>query len=205
MIDSALLAENRFNIGVQTHIILKRGWVLSEIKEYKVYKDEADSFEEYLAQDDVRKDARICMDLYGFYITKHRLHHEDIQDIHYLRLLEAIKAIKLHPENLEEWLEKCRVLSWKDLINEIREARGKPQMPVQKATSSPGSSCIICGGLPVEDAHWPITKKMGGTLTLPLCNKCHIGDLHQHGDIEFYTKYKRKIGKWLATQQAAGR
>lgn len=199
MVDKALLTRNKLNIGIQTHIMLKRGWALSEIKEYKVYKGEADSFEEYLSQGDVRKDARICMDLYEFYIIKHTLHHEDIEDIHYMRLLEAIKAIKLQPEQLEEWLERCRVLSWKDLINEIREARGKPQMPVQKATSSPGSSCIICDVTPAFDAHWPITDKMGGKFTIPLCAKCH-DEYHVEGDITFYKNYKQKIGKWLAKQ-----
>ena len=80
--NEALLERNKLDIGVQTHVKLKRGWVLTEIKKHKLYKGVADTFDEYLSQADVRKDARECMDLYKFYIEKHKLHSEDIEDIH---------------------------------------------------------------------------------------------------------------------------
>jgi hypothetical protein len=108
-----------------------------------------------------------------------------------------MKAVKKRPESLNDYLEDCRALSWKDLINKVRKARGKPQMPTQKGNLlAPGSSCIICGATPAEAAHWPITKAMGGRFTIPLCRECH-SEYHQHGDITFYDHYKRKIGEWL--------
>ena len=184
-----LLARAKLDIGIQTHVRLRRGWALSEIKEHKLYEGEADSFEEYLSQDDVRKDAKACIELFNFYITEHELPVEDIEDIHYLRLTEAMKAIKLQPAKLNEYLEKCRVLSWKDLINETREARGKTPMPIQKAKhllSPPGSPydkvwvkqqpCLEynCGAPPPSDPHhWPRTKAAGGKFMLPLCRKHH--------------------------------
>ena len=203
MNDTALLARNRLDIGIQTHVKLKRGWVLTEIKKHKLYEGKADSFNEYLSQEDVRTDAKICMDLYNFYIVEHKLHSEDIEDIHYLRLLEAMKAITKQPDNLWEWLDNCRILSWKDLINAVRETRGLAEMPKVKSSAKevpppPGSHCILHPERPAEAAHWPITKAMGGKFTIPLCRECHT-EYHTKGDVTFYNNYKGKIGKWLET------
>lgn len=200
MNDDALLARNKLDIGIQTHIKLRRGWVLSEIKANRTYLGQADTFEEYLSQYDARSDANECMRLYKFYIVEHGLQSEDIDEIHHDRLLEVMKAIKLQPDKLTGWLELCTVLSWKDLINAVRETRGRAHMPKEpKKPPPPGSSCIICGTTPVENAHWPITEKMGGTFTIPLCHDCHIGDLHNQGDVTWYSNNKHKIMEWLAT------
>jgi hypothetical protein len=59
MNDSALLARNELDIGIMTHVKLRRGWVLTEIKENKLYLGRADTFEEYLSQEDVRSDDTI--------------------------------------------------------------------------------------------------------------------------------------------------
>jgi len=198
--NTVLLSRHKFDIGVQTHIMLRRGEVLHTIKENQCYKGQADSFAEYLAQDDVRSDARICMDIYKFYCLHSRVPAEDIQDIHYLRLHEAMKAIKLQPDKLSEWLECCRTLSWKDLINKVRGVRQKP--PLQSKSppfdESPDSPCLLHPERKAEQAHWPITAKMGGKFTIPLCRACH-NEYHDIGDVSFYSKYKRKIGEWLET------
>jgi hypothetical protein len=159
--DSALLARHKLDIGIQTHVKLRRGWALSEIKAHKLYLGRADTFDEYLSQEDVRKDALECVDLYKFYIVKHKLHSEDIDDIHYLRLAEAKKAITKQPDKLWEWLDNCRVLSWKDLINAVRGVRGRAEMPQSQATAAkppdPDSPppCCVCGNKQTEQAHWP--------------------------------------------------
>jgi len=198
MNNSALLARNELDIGIMTHIKLRRGWVLTEIKEHKLYLGRADTFEEYLSQEDVRSDAIECMNLYNFYIIEHKLQSKDIEDIHYERLLEVMKAVKKQPESLNNYLEDCRALSWKDLINKVRKARGKTSMPIQKGNLlAPVPFCIICGATPAVQAHWPITDKMGGEFTIPLCAKCH-DEYHVKGDVTFYKNYKRKIGEWLA-------
>jgi len=199
MNDTALLASNKLDIGIITHVMLRRGQTLTEIKKHRTYIGRADTFEEYLSEYDVRSDARKCMNLYNFYIIEHGLQGSDIEDIHHERLLEAMKSIKKKPDRLFDYLEMCRELSWKDMINTVREARGLSSMPHPEAiTSFPsGSSCIICGATPAEQAHWPITEKMGGKFTIPLCRECH-SEYHQHGDVTFYDHYKRKIGEWLA-------
>jgi len=184
-IDDALLARNKLDIGIQTHVRLRRGWTLTEIKTNRIYQGQADTFAEYLSQDDVRSDAKECMDLYNFYIIKHKLLAEDIEDIHYKRLAEAMRAIKYQPERLQEWLDDCRVLSWKDLINKVRETRGKNPMPRTEAITSlpPGSPynkewvkqqpCLECLTKPSEPHHWPRTKGAGGRFMIPLCAKHH--------------------------------
>jgi len=199
---SALLTRHELDIGIQTHAMLRRGWVLTEIKDNKLYKGKADTFAEYISQADVRADAKCCMELYDFYIVQHKLPAENIQDIHYKRLLEAKKAITLEPDKLNEWIDDCRALSWKDLINAVRGVRGRAEMPTSKSTtdeppaSDSPSPCCICGATPAENAHWPITDKMGGLFTIPLCRGCH-NEYHAKGDGTFYKNYKHKIGEYL--------
>jgi len=185
--DASLLERNRLDIGIQTHIKLRRGWVLTEIKNHKHYLGCADTFDEYLAQEDVRKDATECMDLYKFYVEKHGVHSEDIDDIHYLRLAEAKKAITKQPDKLWEWIDNCRVLSWKDLINAVRGVRGRAEMPHSKSTTdeppTPGSPydkkwvksqpCLKCNKN-AEPHHWPRTEKRGGRFMIPLCHEHHM-------------------------------
>ena len=202
MINDILLDNHDSDIGIITHMMLKRGADLIQIKENQDYLGVADTFNEYLSQKDVRKDAKICMDLVNFYILHHRLQAEDIHDIHHDRLLEAMKAIKVEPDKLHDWLSLCRELSWKDLINAVRGVRGRAEMPESKPSTGeppyPGSPCILHPQRVAENAHWPITEKMGGKFTLPLCRECH-NELHTIGDVTFYAKYKRKIGEYLAT------
>ena len=198
MNDDALLASNKLDIGIITHVMLRRGQTLTEIKKHRTYLGRADTFEEYLSEYDVRSNARECMNLYNFYIIEHGLRGSDIEHIHHERLLEAMKAVKKQPDRLFDYIEMCQELSWKDLINEIRKARGKTSMPIQKGNLlAPVPFCIICGATPAVQAHWPITDKMGGKFTIPLCAKCH-DEYHVKGDVTFYKNYKRKIGEWLA-------
>jgi hypothetical protein len=76
-------------------------------------------------------------------------------------------------------------------------------MPISKSTadeppaSDSPSICCVCGATPTENAHWPITEKMGGEFTIPLCRKCHH-EYHTSGDVTFYSKYKRRLGGYLA-------
>ena len=125
-----LLARQPTHIGVITHTMLKRGADLIQIRDNQDYLGQADTFEEYLSPKDVRKDAKKCMKLVEFYILHHRLQAEDIHDIHHDRLLEAMKAIELQPARLQEFLDDCRELSWKDLINKVRGVRGRASMPL---------------------------------------------------------------------------
>ena len=66
----SLLLHHRLLTTEITDKMLYKGFVLSEIKENELYKGRADSFHEYLAQEDVRSDARECMKLYTFFVCE---------------------------------------------------------------------------------------------------------------------------------------
>ena len=74
----------------------------------------------------------------------------------------------------------------------------KEKTSFKESASTPlGHPCIICGATPSEKAHYPITEKMGGILTIPLCHYHHIGELHQWGVDTFTKKYKKQIRKYF--------
>jgi len=205
MSNDILLARHDQDIAIITHMTFKRGADLTLIRDTQAYEGVADTFNEYLSQKDVLKDTKFCMDLFNFYCTRHRQHLEDVHDLHHLRLAEVMKKLpNIATDEVEEWLHKLRNLSWKDSINAIRRARGRAEMPQSPSTQDkpPDSGplfCCVCGGHPAEKAHWPITERMGGKFTIPLCRGCHE-EYHTCGDVTFYERYKRKIGEWLEKQ-----
>jgi len=160
MYNGVLLATQDLIREATTQLILRRGELLAQIKEFKAYEGTAETFYEYLAQKDARKDAKMCIQLYKFYVVKHKLLAEDIRDIHYLRLLEIMKVAT--NDSLKGWLEECRHLSWKDLINEVRGARKKAPMTSESPKDFsllPGSPCILCGSTPTDYDNYK--KKIG--------------------------------------------
>jgi len=199
--NSVLLAQNDVDIGVMTRVMLRRGENLYNIKQNETYRGQADTFNEYLAANDVRDDARKCIDLYKFYILEHSLLADDIQHVHYKRLLEIMPAVKKQPHRLFDWIEWANELSWKDLINKVREVKGRPPLPreggappsnKQVAPMPLDSHCLVCGGYPVDKAHWPVTKAAGGRYTIPLCRECHA-DMHQYGIITWTDRYRKQL------------
>jgi hypothetical protein len=188
---TALLHRHKLDIGIDTHARLSRGWVLTEIRDNKLYKGVADTFKEYLSQDDVRSDAMECMRLYRFFIQKLGLLSEDIEDIHYKRLLEISKVAT--EKDIDYWLDDCRVLSWKDLINAVRGVQEKPPMPLEKSPPEDSPACILHPTRPAERHHWPQTKGAGGKSTMPLCRECH-DEFHRHGAVTFWENHHLAIG-----------
>ncbi len=121
-------------------------------------------------------------------------------------------AMMLEEHHKAAWLTKAIVLSKSDLINEVRECQGKPLLssPAPTGHINPGlsdllhfksyityvesCSCILCGDIPIEKAHFPRTQKRGGEdwQVIPLCNKCHV-ELHTTGVDTFTANYKNSI------------
>jgi hypothetical protein len=93
----------------------------------------------------------------------------------------------------EEWLGQAEALSASDLINSVRQARGKPplsSLPAKGHISSGLSDllkyksyieyvkdrpCIVCGAHPVDAHHFPQGRARTDDLrkVLPLCRACH--------------------------------
>jgi hypothetical protein len=184
--NSILLDQNDIYIGSITHVMLKRGENLVNIRDNKLYEGRADTFNEYLSYHDCRDDARKCINLYEFYIIEHGLLATDIHDIHHKRLLEVIPAIQLQPDTLLDWLERCRKWSWKDLINGVRKVKGRKPLPKEATPPAPLDShpspynkewvkqqrCLewnCSASPPSHPHHWPRTKGAGGKYMIPLC------------------------------------
>jgi len=182
---------------IDTAYYIARGKGYAELKAGKHWIGKAETWNSYLSSiGKSRKRIEDKIKVYKTFVIDLNIPLENLSQYTPEQLEAICPVVKQDPDY---WFEQCS-LSLKDLINASRETRGKKPMPIQKATSlPPGSSCIICDSTPVEDAHWPITKKMGGKFTLPLCHECHMGFLHTKGDGTFYMAYKHKIMEWLAT------
>jgi hypothetical protein len=103
--------------------------------------------------------------------------------------------------DVDLWLTKAAELSKSDLINEVRVAQGKQEMPFSPPPSfeSPpegGPSCLLHPDRVGERAHFPITEKMGGKLTVPLCRECH-NEYHNIGVWTWAERYARKWAEYL--------
>jgi len=107
-----------------------------------------------------------------------------------------IIAPVVNAANKDEWLDGAAVLSKSDLIAEVRQVQGKPpltSLPAPRGQINPGlsdllkyksyteyvkdSPCVVCGAVPVDPHHWPVTKGAGGKeveeWVIPLCRGCH--------------------------------
>ena len=89
----------------------------------------------------------------------------------------------------DEWISKAETLSSKDLINDIRLASGKEEMPGLPPPDKPSpvpssykdycktSGCCFCGTKPVDMHHYPQTRVNtdDDRKVIPLCRACHSG------------------------------
>ena len=216
--------ENRQAI-LRYHGEVKRGFValarlLKENRDKAYYKLLGhDSFEEFLADPELafrRSTAFMLISHYELYIEHLKLAEDDIAAIGSRRLSIIKPVVEADPER---WLANAREMSKSDLVNEVRQARGLPELSVlpeileEKKTvdapatvfSSPtryvkyvkSSPCCVCGnvgGGAVDPAHFPKTAGAGGKAwhVIPLCRECHTA-YHGEGVDSFFSKYKHKI------------
>jgi len=190
----------------------QQGAWLKELRDGKKYTDlDHDSFKSYVSTLDMsRATAYERINNYEFWILGLGLTPESLQDIA-LNRLQIIKPIA--ETDPSRWLEEARVLSTSDLINSVREEKGREPMPREEPDhitsfskkQRSGSSyteialslpCPICGKVPVEKAHYPTTVKAGAKEDefIPLCHECHM-EQHQVGFISWFGMYGRLLFK----------
>jgi hypothetical protein len=102
------------------------GGLLNEIKANELYKEQFETFEEFLGSPEVsmgRATAFKAMAINAF-LVEQKIKAEDVADIDPDKIYRVIRAAK--KQGLGEWLEKARALSRSDLANEVREAVGLP-------------------------------------------------------------------------------
>jgi hypothetical protein len=184
---------------------------LIEMRDKKLFKHlDHDTFNDYLGDPDVipRSTAYSFIHIYEKYVLQHGWTPPEVEGIGHSRLQLIAPVVDRAPD---DWKHNAQQLSTSDLINEVRAAKGKPPMnreepdnltsfsKKQESGSSDTSSypeialslpCPICGGVPVEKAHYPTTQKAGAKEDefIPLCHECHMGQ-HQAGFTSWFDMY----------------
>ena len=192
--------------GVIAWHVLKLGEFFKEMKDTKLYTYlGCDIWDDYIALPEIplkRSSIYDYMRLSELY--RHKLNLPE----QYLSIIGQYKLLVIAPvveENPEEWLGKAKVLSRADLINEVREAKGKEPMPPRAKSSTLDVStgyldyvkshpCIFHDDRKSENAHFPRTKARGGQEdeVIPLCHECHsICD--NNGVVTFFDNYRNQI------------
>lgn len=110
----------------------KLGAYLKQVRDFELYKEiGCESFEEYIGQPELSFKRSTVYSLIGVYEEffseeSNHLDIENIEEIDYTKLDKIRRFHYLPKEQFEEWVEKARVLSLSDLIDEIKEVRGEP-------------------------------------------------------------------------------
>jgi len=173
-----------------TQYNLEMGQTMLMVKRNESYKLlDYDTFSSYLAAHGLSQWAvDRAMRVVEFFCEQHKVPPDDLLDIGMHRLDEVRKAIKLEPENINEWLARAREWSPSDLINAVRELRGRPPLKPKEKEDNPhvgttsffefvrGLGCAEksseCSG-PLQLHHWPSTKGAGGKYVICLCHYHH--------------------------------
>lgn len=194
----------------------QQGAWLKQLRDSKKYSDlDHDSFKSYVSTLDMsRATAYERITNYEFWILGLGLTPESLQDIA-LNRLQIIKPIA--ETDPSRWLEEARVLSTSDLINSVREEKGREPMPREEPDhitsfskkQGSGSSylefvrshgCIFHPNKQSVAAHWPVSKGTGHKAkdhwVIPLCVDCHA-HLHDIGDISFLEAYRHQIAEYF--------
>ena len=201
---------------------IELGALLLRVQREKLYKDlDHKSYASFLSDPDVcipRSTAYLYTLIYKFYIEQLGLDPSDITGIEISRLRDLIGIYGgLHDgEAVTEWLAKARTLGRIDFINEVRKAKGLPDMPLMEKPSAPGpdeavlikyvdlvkgGTCIICGKTPVDAHHFPQTAAQtdDDRKVIPLCRE-HHAYAHGAGIDTFIGENMKAIFDWFYSQ-----
>ena len=148
------------------------------------------------------KEANRYINIYKFFVEKLKIPIHELMDIG----KDLLWEIKKHPKEAVDLIEKARTYSLRDMINEIRELKGKEEMKPKRPEVQPkGKSyhdwvksepCVVCGEMGVDSAHWPKTKAVGGKFKIPLCRK-HHSEQEDTANTWWFTDNRWQIGQYL--------
>lgn len=116
-------------VAKQRILFLELGEVLYEIKSKQLYKKMGDggfdTWKSFLANPEIDLSvqmADIYVRIYEYYILELKKSKEEIQHLPILRLNRLLPKLEnATPEEREEWLDKAKLLSYTDFIQELRE------------------------------------------------------------------------------------
>jgi hypothetical protein len=196
-------------IPEETLRVFKLGHLFKRIRDEKLFKcldSCCDNFEQFCADPEIgyaRSTIYSYIKIWEVFIEELHLNMDTLRHIRYKRLQLILPHVSKDPD---EWLSRAKALSPKDLINAIRKEKGRqPMKEVVKKKALHGGyieyakayGCIHHRNRKPEMAHFPQTDKMGGTHVVPLCHRCHIGELHTIGVDSYFSLYKNQICDYL--------
>lgn len=219
-VDVTKLSADELDYGIRRlgkiigYCKFKQGEWLKELHDDKKYRaidgGVHPSFKSYISTLDMSRDTVYRrINNYEFWILGLGLSPESLQDLALDRLKIIRPVVETDPSR---WLSDARVLSKSDLIHSVNEEKGREPMKREEPDDitsltkkqMSGSSalnrsypeialslpCPICGGTPVERAHYPTTVKAGAKEDefIPLCHKCHMCQ-HQVGFTSWFDMY----------------
>lgn len=179
------------------------GGLVGSIKDY--YKEigeewEIDDIKENFYQACAKLDDRLKKEVRRFngdvYEVPKRLSEMDIEEaslfidrcVWLIDNARCFQGLTLHPSLRYTWV---RHVSKDDLL-EISQAK-MPRLCPEYLEHTRKQACLCCGRNNVSQVHHLKLAGESGTgfkaddwLTIPLCPQCHLGELHQKGQEEFY-------------------
>lgn len=179
------------------------GGLVGSIKDY--YKENGEEWEvedikENFYQACAKIDDRLKKDVRRFngdvYEVPKRLSEMDIEEaslfidrcVWLIDNARCFQGLILHPSLRYTWV---RHISKDDLL-EISQAK-MPRLCPEYLEHTRKQACLCCGRNNVSQVHHLKLAGESGTgfkaddwLTIPLCPQCHLGELHQKGQEEFY-------------------
>lgn len=200
---------------MMNHSFVQAGRLLCELKQDKMYKYMGfKSMNEFLADPEYgmsKSTAYLYMAIYEFFVLKHGLSDNDIMDIDVIRLRAMLPVLK-GGGDINEWLNKARVLGKGDYFTEVDEALGKTAADILPAQPDEdeetvvdstyvqivrGSSCCVCDMRPVDAHHFPRTRGAAALEehVVPLCRACHIA--YHNAPKDFFWQNKDKMIDWF--------
>ena len=192
-----------------TERYLNSGKLFKKFRDQKKYKDLGyTDYLDFCSEPEMgfsQKAVDTCIKVYEKYVLHLDVPADVLCSIGHRRLQLVLPLIALSPRT---WLSRAETWGYADLINAVRKSKGRDSMssPNRAKTSFQvvpkdyikyveSCPCLLCARKSVK-AHFPTTDKMGGTLVIPLCHRCHT-EMHQIGIDTFFALYKIKIGQWL--------
>lgn len=188
---------------------LKLGSLFKECRDKKYWRDLGyESFAAFIGDPEIalkRSTVANMIHIYELYAEKLSIQIDELKKIGSRKLQIIAPVVETDPER---WLGEAETSSKSDLINSVRAEQGKEPVVFKPAPKEEptgdyleyvrSSQCCVCGGVPAEAAHFPLTRGAGAgdEDVIPLCRKCH-DEQHRAGKLTFFENYGHLIFRWM--------
>jgi hypothetical protein len=188
---------------------LRLGSLFKECRDKQYWKVLGyDSFAAFIGDPEIalkRSTVANMIHIYELYAERLSIRIDELSRIGSRKLQIIAPVVETDPER---WLAEAETSSKSDLINSVRAEQGKEPVVFKPAPKEGptgdyleyvrSSQCCVCGGVPSEAAHFPVSKGAGagGEDVIPLCRRCHE-EQHRRGKLTFFENYGHLIFRWM--------